>query len=39
MKTKVHVSESADLDEKRQVPPPIGIQPYRDIPFKHHHNG
>jgi hypothetical protein len=30
---------AVDLDEKRQVPPPIGIQPYRDIPLKHHNNG
>ena len=33
-----HAMGAVDLDEKRQVPPPIGIQPYRDIPFKHHHN-
>jgi hypothetical protein len=34
-----HAMGSVDLDEKRQVPPPIGIQPYRDIPLKRHHNG
>ena len=34
-----HAMGAVDLDEKRQVPPPIGIQPYRDIPCKHHHNG
>ncbi|BEV35871.1 hypothetical protein [Synechococcus sp. M16CYN] len=25
------------LDERRQVPPPIGVQPYHGIPMKHRH--
>jgi hypothetical protein len=33
-----HAMGAVDLDEKRQVPPPIGVQPFRDIPLKHRHH-
>ena len=33
-----HAMAAVDLEEKRQVPPPIGVQPYRDMPLRHRHN-
>lgn len=33
-----HAMGAVDSDEKRQVPPPIGVQPYRDTPLKHRHH-
>jgi len=33
-----HAMGAVDSDEKRQVPPPIGVQPYRDTPLKHPHH-
>ena len=32
-----HAMGAVDAEEKRHVPPPIGMQPYRDIPLKRGH--